>query len=70
MIKKGVHARKHIYSTLYIYTMPYENAYNAQVAQQVRHMSQSHVNREKEINDYCNQLRDSFAGGVVRHALS
>ena len=32
--------------------MPTKNAYNAQVAQQVRHMSQSHVNREKEINDF------------------
>ena len=32
--------------------MPYKNAYNAQVAQQVRHMSQKHVNREKYINDF------------------
>ena len=32
--------------------MPYKNAYNAQVAQQVRHMSQKHVNRMKEINDF------------------
>ena len=32
--------------------MPYKNAYNAQVAQQVRHVSQNHVNREKEINDF------------------
>ncbi|MFM7989641.1 MAG: hypothetical protein ACKPKO_61040, partial [Candidatus Fonsibacter sp.] len=32
--------------------MPYKNAYNAQVAQQVRHISQNHVIREKEINDF------------------
>ena len=32
--------------------MPHTNACNAQVAQQVRHMSQSHVNREKEMNDF------------------
>ena len=32
--------------------MPYKSAYNAQVAQQVRQMSQKHVNREKEINDF------------------
>ena len=32
--------------------MPYKSAYNAQVAQQVRQMSQSHVSQEKEINDF------------------
>ena len=32
--------------------MPYKSAYNAQVAQQVRQMSQKHVNREKEINEF------------------
>ena len=32
--------------------MPYKNAYNTQVDQQVRSMSQNHVNREKEINDF------------------
>ncbi|MFM7983975.1 MAG: hypothetical protein ACKPKO_32085, partial [Candidatus Fonsibacter sp.] len=37
---------------IYIHTMPYKSAYNAQVAQQVRHMSQNHVNREKDINDF------------------
>ena len=32
--------------------MSYKYAYNAQVAQHVRHMSQKHVNREKEINEF------------------
>ena len=32
--------------------MPYKNAYNKDIAQQVRFLSQNHVNREKEINDF------------------
>ena len=32
--------------------MPYKNAYNKEIAQQVRSVSQNHVNREKEINDF------------------
>ena len=32
--------------------MPYKNPYNAGVAKQVRSLSQQHINREKEINDF------------------
>ena len=32
--------------------MPYKNAYNKEIAEQVRFHSQNHVNREKEINDF------------------
>ena len=32
--------------------MPYKNPYNAGVAKQVRSLSQQHVAREKEINDF------------------
>ena len=68
MIIKDCAQKKHIAHYIYIHTMPYKNAYNAQVAQQVRQMSQKHVNREKD-QRLCNQLRDSVASGVVRNAL-
>ena len=32
--------------------MPYKNPYNAGIAKQVRTLSQKHVAREKEINDF------------------
>ncbi|MFM7982094.1 MAG: hypothetical protein ACKPKO_22525 [Candidatus Fonsibacter sp.] len=32
--------------------MPYKNAYNKDIVQQVRFLAQNHVNREKEINDF------------------
>ncbi|MFM7983455.1 MAG: hypothetical protein ACKPKO_29435, partial [Candidatus Fonsibacter sp.] len=32
--------------------MTYNNAYNKDIAQQVRFLSQNHVNREKEVNDF------------------
>jgi hypothetical protein len=35
--------------------MPYKNPYNAGVAKQVRSLSQQHVAREKEINDFATQ---------------
>ena len=49
--------------------MPDKNAYNAQVAQQVRHMSQSHVNREKEINDFATNydIPSQLESSVMRH---
>ena len=49
--------------------MPYKNAYNAQVAQQVRHMSQKHVNREKEINDFATdyEIPSQVESSVMRH---
>ena len=31
--------------------MPYNDKYNKEIAEQVRFLSQNHVNREKEIND-------------------
>ena len=50
--------------------MSYKNAYNAQIAEQVRNMSHNRVDREKRVKRLRNKLRDSFASGVVRHALS
>ena len=32
--------------------MPYKNKYNKEIAEQVRFLSQNHVHREKEINDF------------------
>ena len=37
---------------LYIYTMPYKNKYNKEIAEQVRFLSQNHVNQENEFNDF------------------
>jgi hypothetical protein len=58
-----------MYSTLYIYTMPYKNAYNAEVAQQVRFLSQNHVDREKEINDFATnyEIPSQVESSVMRH---
>ena len=49
--------------------MPYKNAYNAQVAQQVRQMSQKHVNREKEINDFATdyEIPSQVESSVMRY---
>jgi hypothetical protein len=40
------------YIYIYIQSMPYKNPYNAGIAKQVRTLSQKHVAREKEINDF------------------
>jgi len=49
--------------------MPYKNAYNAEVAQQVRFLSQNHVNREKEINDFATnyEIPSQVESSVMRH---
>ncbi len=49
--------------------MPYNNAYNAQVAQQVRHMSQNHVNREKDTNDFATnyEIPSQVESSVMRY---
>ena len=49
--------------------MPHKSAYNAQVAQQVGQMSQGHVNREKEINDFATnyEIPSQVESSVMRH---
>ena len=49
--------------------MPYKNAYNKEIAQQVRFMSQNHVNREKEINDFSTsyEIPSQVESAVMRH---
>ena len=49
--------------------MPYNNAYNKDIAQQVRFLSQNHVNREKEINDFATNYKgpSQVESAVVRH---
>ena len=49
--------------------MPYKNAYNKEVAQQVRFMIQNHVNREKEINDFTTnyEIPPQVESSVMRH---
>ena len=49
--------------------MPYNSAYNAQVAQQVKHMSQSHVNREKVINNFATdyEIPSQAESSVMRY---
>ena len=49
--------------------MPYKNAYNKEIAQQVRFMSQNHVNREKEINDFATnyEIPSQVESSVMRH---
>ena len=49
--------------------MPYKNTYNAQVAQQVRQMSQKHVYREKEINDFATnyEIPSQVESSVMRY---
>ncbi|MFM7983550.1 MAG: hypothetical protein ACKPKO_29910, partial [Candidatus Fonsibacter sp.] len=49
--------------------MPYKSAYNAQVSQRVRRMSQNHVNREKEINDFATnyEILSQVESSVIRY---
>ena len=49
--------------------MPYKNAYNKDIAQQVRFLSQNHVNREKEINDFATdyEVPSQVESAVMRH---
>ena len=49
--------------------MPYKNAYNKEIAEQVRSMSQNHVNREKEINDFSTsyEIPSQVESAVMRH---
>jgi len=49
--------------------MPYKNAYNQDIAQQVRFLSQNHVNREKEINDFATnyEVPSQVESAVMRH---
>ena len=49
--------------------MPYKNPYNTQIAQQVRNMSQNHVNREKEINDFATnyEIPSQVESSVMRY---
>ena len=49
--------------------MPYKNAYNKEIAEQVRSMSQNHVNREKEINDFATnyEIPSQVESSVMRY---
>jgi hypothetical protein len=49
--------------------MPYKNAYNKEIAQQVRFLSQNHVNREKEINDFATnyEIPSQVESSVMRY---
>ena len=49
--------------------MPYKSAYNKEIAQKVRSMSQNHVNREKEINDFSTsyEIPSQVESAVMRH---
>ena len=49
--------------------MPYKNAYNKDIAQQVRFLSQNHVDREKEINDFATnyEIPSQVESSVMRH---
>ena len=49
--------------------MPYNSAYNKEIAQQVRSMSQNHVNREKEISDFSTsyEIPSQVESAVMRH---
>ena len=49
--------------------MPYKNQYNKQVSQQVRFLSQSHVNREKDINDFATnyEIPSQVESSVLRY---
>ena len=50
--------------------MPYKNAYNKDIAQQVRFLSQNHVNSEKEINDFATnyEVPSQVESSVMRHS--
>ncbi len=49
--------------------MPYKNAYNKEIAQQVRFLSQNHRDREKEINDFATnyEIPSQVESSVMRH---
>ena len=49
--------------------MPYKNKYNKEIAEQVRFLSQNHVNREKEINDFSTsyEIPSQVESAVMRH---
>ena len=49
--------------------MPYKNKYNKEIAEQVRFLSQNHVNREKEINDFATnyEIPSQVESSVLRH---
>ena len=49
--------------------MPCKNAYNKDIAQQVRSLSQNHVNREKEINDFATnyEVPSQVESSVMRY---
>ena len=49
--------------------MPYNNAYNKEIAQQVRFLSQNHANRKKEINDFSTsyEIPSQVESAVMRH---
>ena len=49
--------------------MPYKNAYNKDIAQQVRSQSQNHANREKEVNDFATncEIPSQVESSVMRH---
>ena len=49
--------------------MPYKNPYNAGIAKQVRGLSQKHVAREKEINDFATdyEIPSQLESSVLHH---
>ena len=49
--------------------MPYKSANNKEIAQQVRSMSQNHVNRKKEINDFSTsyEIPSQVESAAMRH---
>jgi hypothetical protein len=49
--------------------MPYKSKYNKEIAEQVRFLSQNHVNREKEINDFSTsyEIPSQLESAVMRH---
>ena len=49
--------------------MPYKSKYNKEIAEQVRFLSQNHVNREKEINDFSTsyEIPSQVESAVMRH---
>ena len=49
--------------------MPYKSKYNKEIAEQVRFLSQNHVNREKEINNFSTsyEIPSQVESAVMRH---
>ena len=49
--------------------MQYKSKYNKEIAEQVRFLSQNHVNREKEINDFSTsyEIPSQVESAVMRH---